>query len=73
MVVNGWVLMAANGTPAQVGGTYLDFRGDPSVLTGGAPPHKSSSTGKVYLTSPFGGNAREFFPSVVGLRWEAYE
>lgn len=40
------------------------------VLTGGAPPHKPSSTGKVWLRTIDGkGMDQEFFPSVINAEW----
>ena len=40
------------------------FRGESYVITGGRPPHKPESTGKVW-TSDNG----EYYPGVFGLRW----
>jgi hypothetical protein len=37
-------------------------------LTGGKPPHKPSSSGKIYVVSA-AGESREFYPRVMGLQW----
>ena len=52
------------GQEVREGDDIVDFRGTPDVITGGTPPHKPSSTGRVTVAS--GG---EFYPSVFGLRW----
>ena len=57
-----------NNEPAIIGKTYPDFRGEPLTLTGMAPPHKPSSTGRVYVTAQFGTKG-EYFPSVIGGEW----
>ena len=52
-----------HGYPVKTGDTLLDFRGAVHVLQGGNPPHKPSSTGRIYT------NRGQFFPSVCGLKW----
>ncbi len=63
------------GKPVLIGTRLLGGSGKETVvLVGGAPPHKASSSGRVYvtLTAPDGadGDHREYFPHVYGLRWE---
>lgn len=58
------VLIDSEGRPVAFPFETKDFRGDPVVIVGGAPPHKPSSTGRVYTED--GGS---FFPSVVGCKW----
>lgn len=41
------------------------FRGEDIAITGGRPPHKPGSTGRVFHKN-IGG---EYFPSVVDLEW----
>ena len=41
-----------------------DFRGDKSRVTGGRPPHKPGSTGRI--TSEDG----EYYPGVYGCKWQ---
>ncbi len=57
------LVVSSTGQEAAEGETYHDFRGEPHVLKGGRPPHKSGSSGFVYIS---GG---EFYPSVIGLEW----
>ena len=50
-----------------VGETLRDSHDDEWTLLGGRPPHKASSTGRVYVEDDDG--TREFFPSVFDLKW----
>jgi hypothetical protein len=52
------------GTPLVVGQRVKGFRGTYKVEGGRAPQH-TGSTGKVWT------DKGEFFPSVVGAKWEA--
>lgn len=68
---DGWKLVwqASNGD-AEKGEVLTCFRGEYYVLMGGTPPHKPSSTGRVWvrlLDNPEWN--REFFPSVFDLKW----
>lgn len=61
------------GAPIQHGQEMETFRGEPIVVTGGTPPHKRSSTGRVmveYANRRGPWSAQEFFPSVIGAAWE---
>lgn len=52
------------------------FRGEEVMLTGGRPPHKPSSSGRIYVDHVNQGYSSEFFPSVCNLKWirrEAYD
>jgi len=49
------------------GDRVTTFRGEHGRLTGMTPPHKPSSTGRVYVE--IGKTSHEFFPSVVGAEW----
>ena len=69
MEKNGWKLVNANGEAAVIGGEYADFRGDKNILCGGEPPHKQSSTGRVYVKEQGSVSEMGYFPSVIGLRW----
>lgn len=57
-----------DGTPAIMGKTYLDFRGDEATLVSATPPHKPSSTGRVCVEDDKG-FIHEVYPSVIGLSW----
>ena len=63
----GWTLHYTIGdlvtSPVPVGAEVKDFRGDVSVISGGRAPHKSSSSGRVYVMD------REYYPGVFGLKW----
>ena len=58
-----WVLVDEFGEYVDIGELYTNFRGDQSHITGGTPPHKPSSTGRVQA------GGCEVFPSVYGLKW----
>jgi len=45
--------------------TRKDFRGEDFTITGATPPHKPSSTGRIYLS-----DGSSFYPSVCGLEWK---
>jgi len=45
------------------------FRGEDYIITGGASPHKPSSTGKVWVTDTEG-NSHEYYPAVFDMKWE---
>lgn len=61
-----WLLVHEGDDAAGVyeGETVRSFLGEDYVLTGGRPPHKPASTGKVWTSD--GG---EFYPGVFKLRW----
>lgn len=57
--------------PIKTGEIVQDFRGQRWVLEGGREPHKPSSTGFIWVRSIDGrGLSREFYPSVIGAKWE---
>tara|TARA_R110001632_G_scaffold215603_1_gene342811 strand:- start:353 stop:580 length:228 start_codon:yes stop_codon:yes gene_type:complete len=45
------------------------FRGESFIVKGGNPPHKPSSSGRIWVTDITNKHNREFFPSVCGLKW----
>lgn len=58
---DGWILVhQETGKPATIGEKIEDF-----TLKGGRPPHKPSSTGRVWVEE----YAQEYFPIVVKLKW----
>ena len=64
MRVNDWVLVhEETNEEVKAGASVTSFRGEPYVVKGGTPPHKPSSTGRVWV------NCGEFFPSVFNLKW----
>ena len=68
MRIGFWVLNHEFGQSTREGDTLLDFRGEIATLLGGTPPHKPSSTGRVYVRDA-DGNKCEYFPSMFGLKW----
>lgn len=68
-----WSLLSADGhavTEKQEVRTAT--HGDKYFVTGGAPPHKPESTGRVYVVHSLKDKNcmdREFFPSVFNMRW----
>jgi len=63
-----WVLSHKDGSPVYVGETVTDFRGDQASITGGRPPHKPSSTGRVTINRD--GETYQLYPSVYDLTWQ---
>lgn len=59
-----WTLEHKDGTPVCIGDKLTTHRGETYTITGGRPPHKPSSTGRVWVE---GGG--EFFPTVFDLTW----
>lgn len=57
---------AVNGNPIKTDDRRLTAKGEDSAITGGRPPHKPGSTGKVWTD-----DNGEFYPSVFGLEWVA--
>lgn len=60
-----------NGEPVSTGSLLTDFRGDHAILVSATPPHKPSSTGRVYVRSANPGEnwTAEYYPSVYDLKW----
>ena len=67
----GWTLFYTIGSvvtrPIAAGETVETSRGELMTITGGNPPHKPGSTGRVYVSED--GSSREYFPSVIGAKW----
>ena len=63
-------LVRNDGTPAKIGHIYITNRLESFELVGGRPPQHPGSTGRVWVREANGGLNREFFPSVIGLKWE---
>jgi hypothetical protein len=59
-----WILLHKNGEPVLVGAKVTSFRGSHCTVSGGKPPHKLGSTGRVYTSDG------EYFPSVFNLVWQ---
>lgn len=59
----GWILLDENDKPVEENSNHASFRGEILTVTGGEPPHKPDSTGRIYT------NAGTFYPSVCGLLW----
>lgn len=69
-----WHLIDTNSMQEVVVGEILRTAdGQEWIMDGGRPPHKPSSTGRVFVKDPDyegdGLNEREFFPSVFDLKW----
>ena len=62
-----WVLVDEYGEFVDIGERYTNFRGDQNHVTGGRPPHKPSSTGRIEA------GGCEVFPSVYGLKWARWD
>mgnify|MGYP001169385359 FL=1 len=46
-----------------------DRDGQNYVVKGGMPPHKPSSSGRIWVADITNTHNREYFPSVCGLKW----
>ena len=55
-----------NGKAAEVGMEVKTFRGEKGILLYWREPHKSSSSGHVYVLLNGEDTEREFYPSVIG-------
>ena len=61
ITVDNWVLVHADtGVPVVEGEKIEDF-----TVKGGRPPHKPSSTGRVWIEE----YSQEYFPTVFNLKW----
>jgi hypothetical protein len=64
MTKSNWTLVReGTNTPVAIGETIVSFRGLETILLGGSPPHKPSSSGKVWVENA------EYYPSVFNLKW----
>ena len=61
--MNEWKLVDEQGNEVRPGDTVVSFRGEPTVITGGRPPHHAGSTGRVYT------QGAEYYPGVFNLKW----
>lgn len=55
--------------PAEIGDILISD-GERYQLLGGTAPHKSSSTGRIYVENLSNGMKAEYFPSVLDLEWQ---
>ena len=69
--VNGWQLLDNQNEQVAVGQLF-DYPDKKFEVSGGSPPHKPSSTGRVYGSWTNTEGSREYFPTVFGLRWVEY-
>lgn len=67
---DGWALLH-KGQPVLEGARLAGARGEVYEITGGRPPHKPGSTGRVWVHGVGEGerSTREYFPSVVDCAW----
>ena len=75
VIVKGvWRLVDNDNQPVNVGDEYLGGSTQPLspfmrfIIRGGQPPHKPSSTGRVYGEWE-NGISGEYFPTVFNLKW----
>jgi len=63
------LVYACNNEPVVIG-DVVHVRNEQYYIQGIVPPHKPSSTGRVWCTTKLGsGRIIEWFPSVVGAHW----
>lgn len=68
---DGWVLIDKDRRIVQTDQEYENFRYERYRVAGGQPPHKPSSTGKIWVYVP-GSELQathEVYPTVFGMRW----
>lgn len=63
------ILRYEDGKRVQVGDKATTFRGEPVTVTQIEKPHKSSSTGRVYVAIEGETYTRSFFPGVINASW----
>ena len=54
----------------KLGDQRKTSRGESFIVVGGAAPHKPGSTGKVDVAQDTESMATQFYPGVVGCKWE---
>jgi len=67
----GWILVNANNERVVEKELVTTKGGESWIVEGGVPPHKPSSTGRVWvslLNNPK--HNRDFFPTVFNLKWQ---
>tara|TARA_R110001632_G_scaffold26343_1_gene71274 strand:- start:1654 stop:1884 length:231 start_codon:yes stop_codon:yes gene_type:complete len=67
----GWILVNANNERVVEKELVTTKDGENWIVEGGVPPHKPSSTGRVWvslLSNPK--HNRDFFPTVFNLKWQ---
>lgn len=68
-IVRGvWTLLDKNNCVVREGDTISSFRGEQAVVTGGTPPAREGSTGRVAVKWA-AGHDQELYPGVFNLRW----
>lgn len=66
----GATMRYINGEPVRVGDVVdLSGGGETVTITGGNPPHKSSSSGFVWVEDSEG-RTREYYPTIIAAKWE---
>jgi hypothetical protein len=72
IIHDDYKLMRTDGNPAKIGHIYITNRLESFELVGGRPPQHAASTGRVWVKVAKDAVTLEFFPSVIGLRWEKF-
>ena len=68
---DNWVLVwNASNDPVELNDVVNCFRNDYWIVKGGNPPHKPSSSGKLWVVAYDDHDCnREFYPSVCDMKW----
>lgn len=70
MQIKDWKLVHKDtGIECDKGDIVSDFRMNDAVVMGGQPPHKISSTGKVFVKRTGFEMTDTYYPSVFNLKW----
>ena len=64
------MIVTMTGEPVRMGDVFWDSDGVEWHVVGGRPPHKPSSTGRIYMREgSMSGRFGDFFPHVFGCEW----
>lgn len=66
---DGKYKLMKDGKPVQIGQVAMDCDGVSYVVQNGTAPHKEGSTGRISVRQGTSTFVREFFPSVLEMKW----
>lgn len=72
MIIDNFILLDSDGQEVSEGAVFKNADGKEYVVVGGRPPHKPSSTGRIFVKIASIVDdcfTLEFFPTVLNLKW----
>ena len=66
------LIYEANGNEVNIDDA-VEVNGVRYIIVGGSPPHKPSSTGRVYARGGDSRHDKEWFPNVCNMKWVPHE